>query len=52
MSLYLLTGEFLELKGWREVVGNYILFKMSFGGKISDKVWESYAWLKFGWLFL
>ena len=52
LSLYLLTGSFLELEGWREVVGNWILFKMSLGGKISDKVWESYAWSKFGWLFL
>ena len=33
-----------------EVVENWILFKMRGGGKISDKVWESYAWSKFCWL--
>ena len=35
-----------------EVEENWILFKMSCGGKISDKVWESYARSKFSWLFL
>ena len=30
-----------------EVVENWILFKMGCGGKISDKVCESYAWSKF-----
>ena len=30
-----------------EVVENLILFKMTCGGKISDKVCESYAWSKF-----
>ena len=43
---------YFELVGWRWVVGNCILFKMSLGWKISDKVWRSYAWSKFGWLFL
>ena len=33
-----------------EVVENWILFKMICGGKISDKVCESYAWSKFCWL--
>ena len=43
---------FFELEGWIWVVGNWILFKISLGLEISDKVWESYAWSKFGWLFL
>ena len=33
-----------------KVVKNWILFKMRGGGKISDKVCESYAWSKFCWL--
>ena len=35
-----------------KVLENWILFKMSFCGKISDKVYESYAWSKFCWLFI
>ena len=52
MNLYLSNGEFLGLKGWREVAGNWIIFKISVGWGIMDEVWESYAWSKLGWLFL
>ena len=43
---------FLTMLVRHEVVENWILFKMRGGGKISDKVWESYAQSKFSWLFL
>ena len=43
---------YFELDEWRWIVGNCIFFKMSLGWKIFDKVWGSYAWSKFGWLFL
>ena len=41
-----------EIGGWRLIVGNFILFKVSFGWIISHKIWESYAWSKLSWLFL
>ena len=43
---------YFELGSWIWIVWNYILFKMSFGWVIFDKVWESYAWSKLSWLFL
>ena len=43
---------YFEIWRWIWIVGNWILFKVSLGWKISDKVWRSYAWSKFGWLFL
>ena len=45
-------SEYFELGRWRWIVGNSILFKMSFGWVIFDNVWESYAWSKLSWLFL
>ena len=42
---------FLDILVRHEVVENWISFKMSFGGKISEKVWESYDQSKFSWLF-
>ena len=47
MSLYLPNDAFLELEGKREVVGNWICLKMSFGWGKMDEVCESYAWSKF-----
>ena len=43
---------FIDLGVWRWIVGNCILFIMSFGWVISHKVSESYAWSKLSWLFL
>ena len=43
---------FPDLGVWIWIIGNCILFKMSFGWVISHKVWESYAWSKLSWLFL
>ena len=45
-------SSYFELVGWRWVVENCILFKMILGWKLFDKVWRSYAWSKFCWLFL
>ena len=45
-------SEYFEIGSWWWIVGNWILFKMSFGWVISHKVWESYAWSKLSWLFL
>ena len=43
---------YFELGRWIWIVRNYILFKMSFGCVIFDKIWESYACSKLSWLFL
>ena len=43
---------FHDLGVWRWIVGNWILFKMSFGWVIYHKVWESYSWSKLSWLFI
>ena len=42
---------FLNILVRHEVVGNWISFKTRGCGKISKKVWRSYAQSKFGWLF-
>ena len=42
---------FLNILVRHEVVENWISFKMRCGGKISEKVWRSYAQSKFSWLF-
>ena len=42
---------FLNILVRREVVENWIFFKMRGGGKLSEKVWRSYAQSKFSWLF-
>ena len=47
MNLYLSNGAFLELEDKREVIGNWILFKMSFGWGKMGEVCESYVWSKF-----
>ena len=47
MSLYISNGAFIKLEYRRECVGNWILFKMSFGWGKMDEVCESYAWSKF-----
>ena len=43
---------FLIFGRWRCTVWNYILLKMRFWWVIYHKLWESYAWSKFSWLFL
>ena len=53
MSKFITSCECIFYLGiWILIVGNLILFKISFGWVISHKVWESYAWSKLGWLFL
>ena len=47
MSLYLSNGASLKLEDKTEVVGDWILFKISFGWGKMDEVCESYAWSKF-----
>ena len=42
---------FLDILVRHEVVENWISFKTRGGGKISEKVWESYDQSKFSWLF-
>ena len=52
VEIHIFLSTFFELEVCTWFVGNWILFKMSLGWEISDKVWESYAWSNFGWLFL
>ena len=42
---------FLDILVRHEVVENWISLKTRGGGKISEKVWESYDQSKFSWLF-